>query len=63
MGEKQVKLFEENTNILVKFPVAQVEDLDIASKKLGWSRNKLIRFLCESGLENLKKHVQLGEEN
>lgn len=63
MKDKQVKMFEGSTNILVQFPVTQVEDLDEAAEKLKWSRNKLIRFLCDSGLQVLKENVQLGEEN
>lgn len=60
MDEKQLKMFEGNVNVLVNFPADLAEDLTDAAKELNWSRNKLIRFLCEHGLENLKSQIKLG---
>lgn len=58
---KQLEAFETNKNILVGMPVSLIEELDEAAKVLGkdWSRNKLIRFLCEHGIENLKTQIKL----
>jgi hypothetical protein len=61
MKEKQIKMFEGSTNILVQFPVSQVEDLDTAAERLNWSRNKLIRFCCEYALEKTELKTE-GEK-
>lgn len=61
---KQLDIFENNKNVLVGMPVELIEQLDDAAKSLGkdWSRNKLIRFLCEHGLENLKIQIKFEGE-
>lgn len=59
MESKQLNVFEENANVLVNFKKETVDDLTEAAEKLGWSRNKLIRFLCEKGIEELRKSVKI----